>query len=77
MAASLAENKDAKSKNCPTASLRNHRDCQLWVADMTFIHLSEHFAYPTIILDAFSRRIVGWVMVALEMAITDRRIGKK
>jgi transposase InsO family protein len=33
---------------------------QLWVADLAFIQLQEEFAFPAIVLDAFSRRVVGW-----------------
>ncbi len=60
---------------------------QLWVADITrgrlYIRLQEEFAYLAIILDAFSRRVVGWAMAdhlgaslavaALTMALTARR----
>jgi putative transposase len=33
---------------------------QLWVADITYIRLADGFAYLAVILDAFSRRVVGW-----------------
>lgn len=33
---------------------------QAWVADITYIHLPTAFAYLAAILDAFSRRVVGW-----------------
>jgi len=33
---------------------------QLWVADMTYIRLRGEFAYLAVVLDAFSRRVVGW-----------------
>jgi putative transposase len=56
---------------------------QLWVADITYLHLAEEFAYLAIVLDAFSRRVVGWALethlqaslaiAALVMAITERR----
>jgi transposase InsO family protein len=56
---------------------------QLWVADITYIRLLEQFAYLAIILDAFSRRVVGWAMAdhlqaslaidALKMAIQQRK----
>lgn len=56
---------------------------QLWVADMTYIPTWEGFLYLTIILDVFSRKIVGWefgdrmnselVVSALNMAITQRK----
>ena len=56
---------------------------QLWVADITFIRLQEEFAFLAIVLDAFSRRVVGWALDthlqaslaidALSMAIAARR----
>ncbi|MDX8476734.1 DDE-type integrase/transposase/recombinase [Mesorhizobium dulcispinae] len=56
---------------------------QLWVADITFLHLAEEFAFLAVVLDALSRRVVGWALdthlrailaiAALEMAITDHR----
>ena len=56
---------------------------QLWVADITYVHMAEEFAYLAIVLDAFSRRVVGWALethllaslatAALRMAIADRR----
>jgi putative transposase len=56
---------------------------QLWVADITYVRLSEEFAYLAVLLDAFSRRVIGWAMdrhlraslatEALAMAITARR----
>jgi transposase InsO family protein len=56
---------------------------QLWVADITYVRLSEEFAYLAIMLDAFSRKVVGWALethlraelaiAALNMAIATRR----
>ena len=56
---------------------------QLWVADITYIRLAEEFAFLAVVLDAFSRRVVGWALdrhlrgtlaiAALEMAIAARR----
>jgi transposase InsO family protein len=56
---------------------------QLWVADITYIRLREEFAYLAIVLDAFSRRVVGWALAthlqaslataALDMALAARR----
>lgn len=56
---------------------------QLWVADITYVRMLEEFAYLAIVLDAFSRRVIGWalethmlaslVMSALQMAIEARR----
>jgi Transposase DDE domain group 1 len=33
---------------------------QLWVADITYLHLAEELGYLAIVLDAFSRKVVGW-----------------
>lgn len=56
---------------------------QLWVADITYIHLAEAFVYLAVILDAFSRKVIGWGLAthlraelaieALDMAIEARR----
>jgi putative transposase len=56
---------------------------QLWVADITYIRLQEEFAFLAIVLDAFSRRLIGWALethlqaslaiAALTMALADRR----
>jgi putative transposase len=56
---------------------------QLWVADITYVRLAEAFVYLAVILDAFSRKVVGWAMAdhlqaslaieALEMALKTRR----
>ncbi len=35
---------------------------QLWVADITYIGLKAEFVYLAVILDAFSRRVVGWTL---------------
>ncbi len=35
---------------------------QLWVADITYIRLREEFVYLAVVLDAFSRRVVGWAV---------------
>jgi transposase InsO family protein len=56
---------------------------QIWVADITYTRLQESFVYLAIVLDAFSRMIVGWALEdhlraelalsALDMAIAARR----
>ena len=33
---------------------------QLWVADVAYIRLQREFAFLAVILDAFSRKVVGW-----------------
>ncbi|MBI1773965.1 MAG: IS3 family transposase [Proteobacteria bacterium] len=57
---------------------------QLWVADITYVRLAEGFVYLAVVLDAFSRRAIGWAMeehleaslalAALSMALADRVI---
>jgi putative transposase len=56
---------------------------QLWVADITYIATWEGFLYLAVVLDVFSRKVVGWamrthlltelVLSALDMALTARR----
>ena len=56
----------------------------LWVADITYIRVREEFVYLAVVLDAFSRRVVGWAMAdhlraelalsALDMAIGNRDV---
>jgi transposase InsO family protein len=41
---------------------------QLWVADITYIRLAEEFVYLAVILDAYSRRVIGW---HLDNTLTD------
>lgn len=58
----------------------------LWIADITYVPtLTEGFLYVAVILDVFSRRVVGWAMAAhlrtelvvgaLEMAVWNRQPG--
>ena len=35
---------------------------QLWVADITYVRLQKEFVYLAVILDAFSRKVVGWAL---------------
>ena len=35
---------------------------QLWVADITYIRLRDEFVYLAVILDAYSRRVIGWAL---------------
>ena len=56
---------------------------QLWVADITYIRLQAEFVYLAVILDAYSRKVVGWALgrtlasrlpvAALEHAIAERQ----
>jgi putative transposase len=57
---------------------------QLWVADITYIRLREEFVFLAVILDAFSRRVIGWALdrslegqltlAALKMALSRRNV---
>jgi len=56
---------------------------QIWVADITYVHLARAFAYLAVILDAFSRKAVGWAfedtldasiaIAALDTALSTRK----
>jgi len=56
---------------------------QLWVADTTYVRLRTEFVYLAVMLDAFSRRVIGWALgrtleaqlavAALRMALVQRR----
>ena len=56
---------------------------QIWVADITYVRLGEAFIYLAVILDAFSRKVVGWALddhlearlaiEALDMALAARK----
>ena len=56
---------------------------QLWVADITYIRLRGEFVYLALVLDAFSRKVVGWelgrtltarlALMALERAVAGRQ----
>lgn len=58
---------------------------QLWVSDITYIRLLREFIYLSVILDAFSRRCIGWALGqtleaelaigALRMALCTRQLG--
>ena len=55
----------------------------LWVADITYVPTGAGFLYLAVVLDVFSRRIVGWamaghlrtelVLAALDMAVAQRK----
>ena len=57
---------------------------QLWVADITYIRLRETFLYLAVVLDAHSRKAVGWelgdtleaslAVAALQRALSDRAV---
>ncbi len=55
---------------------------QLWIADITYIRLETEFIYLAVVLDAYSRRVIGWALdrsleaelasAALKMALARR-----
>lgn len=50
---------------------------QLWVADITYIRLREEFVYLSVVLDAYSRRVIGWALgrtLEAELAISALRM---
>ena len=65
-----------------TRKLVPTRRNQLWVADITYIRLAEEFVYLAVVLDAYSRLVIGWSLErtleaklavgALQMAIDKR-----
>jgi len=65
--------------------IRPKRVNQLWVADITYIRLRTEFVYLAVLLDAFSRRVIGWALgrsleaglalSAAKMALQQRRPG--
>lgn len=58
---------------------------QLWVADITYIRLESEFVYLAVVIDAYSRRVIGWelartmeddlTVTALRMALESRKPG--
>jgi len=56
---------------------------ELWVSDITYVRLQEEFVYVAVILDAHSRRVIGWAVArhlgaslaveALRMALAERQ----
>ena len=78
--------RDAKARPAPDLVNRDfsspERD-RLWVADITYIPTATGFVYLAVVLDVWSRRVVGWsmathlrtqlVLAALDMALEQRR----
>ena len=62
--------------------LKPNRPNQLWVSDLTYLLVGHGFAYLSVIMDGYSRKIVGWSLhktleakgplAALEMALNER-----
>ncbi len=66
----------------PTMIVRDRN--QLWIAAITYVRLRAEFIYLAVVLDAFSRRCIGWqlgrhldaalTLAALRMALTNREV---
>jgi putative transposase len=78
--------RDERQRPAPDLVNRNFQaraPDQLWVADITFVPTAAGFLYLAVVLDAFSRKVVGWsmaeemptdlVLSALNMALQVRR----
>lgn len=62
--------------------LKPERPNHLWVSDLTYLYVGRGFAYLSVIMDGYSRKIVGWSLhktleakgplTALEMALAER-----
>ncbi len=78
--------RDQRARPAPNLVDRNfvaEAPNRLWVADITYLPTAAGFLYLAVVLDAFSRRIVGWAMAnhlrsdlvldALQMAVGQRK----
>jgi putative transposase len=78
--------RDGKARRAPDLVNRDFSSSErdrLWVADITYIPTAAGFLYLAVVLDAWSRRVVGWsmathlrtqlVLAALDMALEQRR----
>lgn len=53
------------------------RPDQVWVVDITYIHTSEGWIYLAVVLDACSRKVVGWAMsVSLETSVVTEALNR-
>jgi putative transposase len=82
----ITTKRDKEARPAPDLVDRNFtvtKPNQLWVADITFVPTAAGFLFLAVVLDAWSRKIVGWAMAnhlraalvldALEMAIDQRK----
>ena len=57
--------RDRKARPAPDLVNRNFAvegPDQLWVADITYVRTQAGWLYVSVVLDAWSRRVVGWAM---------------
>ena len=74
---------ERKKRLCPLGAFYGQEPNLKWVSDITYLPTSEGWLYLAVVLDLFSRRIVGWAMgtsleaslpvQALEMARISRK----
>lgn len=74
---------DPKGPDLVQREFAADRPDALWVADITYVPTDSGFLYLAVVLDVFSRRIVGWamaghlrtdlVLAALDMAVAQRK----
>jgi len=67
--------------------LKPDRPSRLWVSDLTYLLVGHNFAYLSVIMDGYSRKIVGWSLhktleakgplAALEMALTELGVSEQ
>jgi len=79
----VREEGSAPAPDLVTRAFAVPRPNRLWVADITYVRTWARWLYLAIVLDAFSRKIVGWAMAddlrselvldALNMAVWNRR----
>jgi putative transposase len=78
--------RDPDARSAPDLVQRNFTAAgpdQLWVADITYVPTGAGLLYLAVVLDAWSRRVIGWamathlrtdlVLAALDMALEQRR----
>jgi len=78
--------RDPEGRSAPDLVQRDFRVAgpdRLWVADITYVPTGAGFLYLAVVLDAWSRRVIGWamathlrtelVLAALDMALEQRR----
>lgn len=81
----VADESAARPADLVDRNFHAERPDQLWIVDLTYIRTWLGFAYLALVLDVFSRRILGWALAthmrtdlpleALEMAIWSRQRG--
>ena len=50
---------------------------QIWVADITYVRLAEGFVYLAAILDAFSRKVIGWAIADISRRVWRSRLSTR